>query len=88
MWGQALLDYKYSEGECTHLYASVHFSGKVTLLDNVEEKLQALECMTRQLDSNPEPLVARLNADRVNSAIIGRIDIEYMTGKKSKEVTV
>ena len=32
VWGQALLDYGYAEGECNHLYASVHFSGKVTCM--------------------------------------------------------
>jgi nitroimidazol reductase NimA-like FMN-containing flavoprotein (pyridoxamine 5'-phosphate oxidase superfamily) len=34
-WGQALLDFGYVDGECTHLYASVHFSGKVSLIEDV-----------------------------------------------------
>jgi len=28
VWGQALLDYGYEQGECDHMYASVHFAGK------------------------------------------------------------
>jgi len=88
VWGQALLDHKYHQGECTHLYASVHFSGKVVFVDGLEEKRHALEGMIRKLDSNPEELVAKLSDERLNQVIVGRIDIEYMTGKKSKEVTV
>jgi len=90
VWGQAMLDYGYSEGEgdCTHLYASVHFSGRVTFLESLDEKRHAMICMMRQLGSNPEPLIARLNLDRLDRTVIGRIDILYMSGKKSKEVTL
>lgn len=88
VWGQALLDHKYSEGECTHLYASVHFSGKIIFLNSLEEKHHALECMIRQLDSNPKKLIAGLTSERLNRVVVGRIDIEYMSGKKSKEITV
>jgi len=91
-WGQALLDYGYSEDqECTHLYASVHFSGKVTLVENLEEKRQAMRCMMNQLSKNPEALIAKydfLPPDRLEKTGIGRIDIEHMSGKKSKEVTI
>ena len=90
IWGQALLDYgyKYTENGCTHLYASVHFSGKVTFLNDIKEKRHAMECMVRQLGSNPEPLIAKLDNEQLNKVMIGRIDIEYMTGKKPKEVTI
>jgi nitroimidazol reductase NimA-like FMN-containing flavoprotein (pyridoxamine 5'-phosphate oxidase superfamily) len=91
IWGQALLDCGYSEGECNHFFASVHFQGKVTLIDKPEEKRQALECMTRQLDKNPEPLVAKIpkiDPERLKGTVLGRIDIDYMSGKKSKEANV
>lgn len=88
VWGQALLDYGYSQGKCTHLYASVHFSGKVTFLTDLDAKRQAIECMIRQLDKNPESLITNLNFDQLKNTVIGRIDINYMSGKKSKEVTV
>jgi len=88
VWGQALLDHGYSEGNCTHLYASVHFSGKITFLQNLEEKHRAITCMMRRLDSDPESLIAQLNPERLNKTAIGRIDIEYMSGKKSEEVTI
>jgi len=88
LWGQALIDHGYAQGECTHLYASVHFSGKVTILETLEEKREAIECMIRQLDKSPEKLVKTLNPERLRNTVIGRISIEYMSGKKSKEVAI
>ena len=88
VWGHALLDYGYSEGECTYLYASVHFSGKVTMLENLKEKREALTCMIRQIDKNPETLITDLRPERLRNTVVGRIDVAYMSGKKSKEVTI
>jgi nitroimidazol reductase NimA-like FMN-containing flavoprotein (pyridoxamine 5'-phosphate oxidase superfamily) len=88
VWGQALLDYGYSEGKCTHLYASVHFSGRVTLLESLEEKREALACMIRQIDKNPETLITDLRSERLRNTVVGRIDVAYMSGKKSKEVKI
>jgi len=88
VWGQALLDYGYSEGECTYLYASVHFSGRVTMLEDLEEKREALACMIRQIDKNPETLITDLRPERLRNTVVGRIDVAYMSGKKSKEVKI
>jgi uncharacterized protein len=91
VWGQALLDYGYVEGKCNHFFASVHFQGKATIIDSPDEKRLALECMMRQLDKNPETLVAKIpkiGAERLKQTIIGRIGIDYMSGKKSPETTV
>jgi len=88
VWGQALLDYGYAEGKCDHLYASVHFKGKVAFIDDVEDKRLAMECMMHQLDRKPGELVAGIDVERLKGTTMGRIDIEYMSGKKSKEVTV
>jgi nitroimidazol reductase NimA-like FMN-containing flavoprotein (pyridoxamine 5'-phosphate oxidase superfamily) len=88
VWGQALIDKGYAQGECTHKYASVHFSGRVSIIDSFEEKLQAIKCMINQLDKNPEKLIANLKPERLKNTIIGRIDIDHVTGKKSKDVTI
>ncbi len=89
VWGQALLDYGYSEGECDHRYASVHFSGKVTFIDKLDEKRLAMKCMIRHLDRNPEALILRLlDSEELKSTIVGRVDIEYMSGKKSEKVDI
>jgi nitroimidazol reductase NimA-like FMN-containing flavoprotein (pyridoxamine 5'-phosphate oxidase superfamily) len=88
VWGQALLDYGYSKGECDHLYASVHFHGNVVFIENLDEKRLALECMIRQLDADPEQLLAKLNSERLKGATVGKISIDFMSGKKSKEVLI
>jgi nitroimidazol reductase NimA-like FMN-containing flavoprotein (pyridoxamine 5'-phosphate oxidase superfamily) len=88
VWGQALLDNGYSDGECTHLYASVHFHGKVALIDRLEEKRSAVECMMRQLDRNPEAMVARLDLKRLENTVVARIDLDYVSGKKSKKIAI
>ncbi len=87
-WGQILLDYGYSQGECDHLYASVHFLGKITLLSDLAEKQVAAECMMKQLDDKPESLISKLTSDRLTNVVMGRIDIQQLTGKKSKEVNL
>ncbi len=89
VWGQALMDYGYSHGECDHLYATVHFSGRVAFIDKLEERRLALECMMRQLDRNPEALMAKfLDSEEFKNTVVGRIDIDYMSGKKSKEAKI
>jgi nitroimidazol reductase NimA-like FMN-containing flavoprotein (pyridoxamine 5'-phosphate oxidase superfamily) len=85
VWGQALIDHGYDEGQCNHLYSSVHFSGKVTFIDKPEEKVKAMECMMRQLEKNPEPQIAKLNAEKLKDALIGRIDVDYMSGKQPEK---
>lgn len=88
VWGQVLQDHRYHQGKCDHLYASVHFSGKVTFLDDPKDKLQALALMARQMDSDPEKLIAGWKPENLINTVVGKIDIEYMTGKKSHEVTI
>ena len=88
VWGQALQDYGYKQEMCTHIYATVHFSGKVTLLEDRDEKWHAISLMTRQLDDDAEKLIARRKPERLDNTVIGMIDIEHMTGKKSKEIAV
>jgi len=88
VWGQAMLDFGYVHGKCKHLYASVHFSGRISLIDGLDEKRQAAECMIRQLEKDPTKLIADLTHDRLKNTVFGRIDIGYMSGKKSKEVSI
>lgn len=84
VWGQVLLDYGYVEGTCDHSYASIHFSGKVTFIDKLDGKRCAIECMIRKLDRKPEALIKKLNLNKLEETVIGRIDIDYLSGKKSK----
>jgi nitroimidazol reductase NimA-like FMN-containing flavoprotein (pyridoxamine 5'-phosphate oxidase superfamily) len=88
IWGQAILDYGYAEGKCNHRWASVQFQGNVTLLEELEDKHKAAECMIRQLEKNPEPLLAKLESEKLKDTVFGRINIVYMSGKKSEDITI
>ncbi len=83
IWGQAVVNYRV-KGECEYTYACVHFSGKVTLIDDINEKNHALACMIRQLSKNPEEKISKMKPEKLRKTGVGRIDIEYMTGKKAK----
>jgi nitroimidazol reductase NimA-like FMN-containing flavoprotein (pyridoxamine 5'-phosphate oxidase superfamily) len=86
VWGQALIDHGYADGKCNHIYTSVHFSGEITLIEDLGEKLEAMKCMVRQLERNPKPVITRLKPERLRDTALGRIDIDYMSGKKPEEL--
>lgn len=88
VWGEILLDYGYREGECAYSYASIHFSGKVSLIDDLESKRKAVECMIRHVDRNPETLLSTLDTHRLQNTTVGKIDLRFVSGKKSKDVRI
>ncbi len=81
VWGQAVLDFGVTD-ECDYVYSSVHFSGKMILVSDLGEKQHALEVLVRQLSLDPEKKMAQIKPEKLEKTTIGRIDIEYMTGKK------
>jgi nitroimidazol reductase NimA-like FMN-containing flavoprotein (pyridoxamine 5'-phosphate oxidase superfamily) len=81
VWGQAVQDYGVTD-ECDYAYTSVHFEGKVFLIDDLSEKRHAMEVMVRQLSANPEAKLAKIKPEKLAKTTMGRIDISYMTGKK------
>jgi nitroimidazol reductase NimA-like FMN-containing flavoprotein (pyridoxamine 5'-phosphate oxidase superfamily) len=89
VWGQALVDEGYAQGACDHLYAAVQFRGKVRFIEDFEEKKVALKNMIYKLDDYPEEVAEKqLTEQSITKVKIGRIDIEYMSGKKSKDVII
>ncbi|MFX1538900.1 MAG: pyridoxamine 5'-phosphate oxidase family protein [Promethearchaeota archaeon] len=89
VWGQALIDLGYAQGACDHLYLTTQFKGKVSFIHDLEEKRQALINMIQKLDDNPQEIIkTQLKEKSVVKVTIGRIDIEYMTGKKQKTVNI
>ena len=89
VWGQAIVDRGYSHGYCDHLYASIQFGGRVSFVADEAEKRRALEVMIRQLEREPGKIMAAQVTDAaVAKVCIGRIDIEYMSGKRSEKVTI
>jgi nitroimidazol reductase NimA-like FMN-containing flavoprotein (pyridoxamine 5'-phosphate oxidase superfamily) len=89
VWGQALIDRGYAQNVCDHLFATTHFKGKVIFVENEQEKIHALEVMINALDENPRQVMkTQIGKDSVARVQIGRIDIEYMSGKKSEKVVI
>jgi len=81
VWGQAILDYGVTD-DCDYAYTCVHFSGRILLVDDLTEKQHAIEVMVRQLSANPEAKLAKIKPEKLAKTTMGRIDIDYMTGKK------
>ena len=81
VWGQAVLDYGVTD-ECDYAYISVHFSGKISLIDDLREKQHAMEVMVQQLSENPEEKLAKVKSEKLAKTTMGRIDIYYLSGKK------
>lgn len=89
VWGQALNDLGYVQGACDHLYATTQFRGRVTFISNKAEKEHALKVMIRDIDDDPDKVISeQITEKSVKRVNIGRIDIDYMSGKKSTEVII
>jgi len=86
VWGQVVMDHGYVYGECTHSYATVMFRGRVSFMDDPDEKLRALKTMLWQLEPDADVREKQMSTDELGTTVFGRVDIEFMTGKKSKEI--
>jgi hypothetical protein len=86
VWGQAIVDRGYVQGQCDHLFTSVQFGGRVSFVVDAAEKRRALAVMINQLEQEPgKVLAAKVSDARVAKTCIGRIDIEYLSGKRSEK---
>ena len=89
VWGQALIDKGYAVGKCDHLYATTQFKGKVSFIEDIEEKRTALITMIHQLEENPKEVIKKqINEKSLLRVNIGRIEIEFMSGKEAKDVVI
>ncbi len=86
VWGQALLDHGYDQGECSHLYASVMFKGKVSFIEDVEDKKHAFRLMVDQIEPNQKDRERFATSSGIPKTTVAYIEIEFMTGKKSESV--
>src|SRR3972149_9026379 len=81
VWGQAVQDYGVTD-ECDYAYTSVHFSGRLVMIEDLREKQHAIEVMVRQLSPNPDAKLAKIKPEKRATTAMGGIDIEGMTGKQ------
>jgi len=91
VWGQAILDRGYVNGECNHLYATVMFEGRVEFADSVAEKRRIMEFMFAQQErkvlghKGVDPHKARISSDaELRQTTVGSIVLSELTGKVSK----
>ncbi|MBD3192779.1 MAG: hypothetical protein GF308_19220 [Candidatus Heimdallarchaeota archaeon] len=86
IWGEALIDRGYQQGKCDHLYTSAHFKGKVTFLENFEEKKAALLLMINQLEKHPKEVIKKqITETAIKKVAIGKIEIDYLSGKEAQQ---
>jgi len=81
VWGQAVLDFGVTD-ECDYSYTCVHFRGNLSLISDLPEKKHGMEILVRQVALNPESKLAKIKPEKLDKTTMGRIDIEYMSGKK------
>ena len=88
VWGQALEDGGYLDGECDHAYRTVQFQGRAEFVEDSAEKGRALALMIEQLETSPEPVKARnLVPEKIAGVCILRVRLGEMTGKAGLKPT-
>jgi len=89
VWGQAIKDYGYHVGECSHLYATVMFKGTVTFVNDIEEKRHSFKIMIEHMDPDPETMKEKLlKSEGIPTTPVAKISLDYVSGKKSAEITL
>ena len=89
VWGQALIDKGYVKDKCDHLWITVMFRGSVSFIVDADKKRHALDIMIRQLEQNPERVIKKQITEKsIKGVTIGRIDIDYMSGKRADKATI
>jgi nitroimidazol reductase NimA-like FMN-containing flavoprotein (pyridoxamine 5'-phosphate oxidase superfamily) len=83
VWGQAILDFGVTQ-ECDYTYSSVHFSGNLYLITDLNEKKHAMEVLIRQVSLDPEAKLAKIKPEKLEATTMGRIDIDYISGKSNR----
>ena len=89
VWGQAMVDNSYQQGFCDHLYKTLQFRGTVIFVEDQTEKEYALRVMIRHLDEDPEKIIVeQITPQSTGRILVGRIDFDYMSGKKADKIIV
>ena len=86
VWGEAVLDKGYDGPECEQDYATTQFRGRVSFPEDEEEKQHGLRVLLSQFGADVDKFFAKEDADKkVRGVNVGRVDIDYMSGKRSGE---
>jgi nitroimidazol reductase NimA-like FMN-containing flavoprotein (pyridoxamine 5'-phosphate oxidase superfamily) len=85
--GTVVIDLGYQHGECKHLYESVVFTGRMTVVADPEEARHGMTVLIGHLEDEPEDVWERQALDREETwrrLRIVRLDIDEITGKASR----
>jgi len=76
-------DLGYIATQCTHAYRSAVLWGRMTLVEDLDEKKRGMEVLFHHLEDDPDPIRARnLQDDKAYDRVaIMKFEIEKMTGK-------
>lgn len=79
-------DRGYLMNECAHAYRSVVFWGKMTNVEEMEEKMHGMEVLLNHLEDNPDVVRERTLRDDQAYTNLGvlRLDIEEISGKQGR----
>lgn len=76
-------DRGYKKDECTHNYSSVVLYGKMSVIEELDEKKHAMEVLLNHLEENPDPIKQRnFKNDKMYGVVtMMKLEISGMTGK-------
>ncbi len=77
-------DHGYKHGECDHAYRSVVMSGRIEVVEGLEEKIHGLEVLLEHQEKDPDPIRRRTLPDDAAYDRVGvlKMLVEGMTGKQ------
>ena len=81
-----LEDLGYTQNACAHAYRSVVLFGKITLIEDAEQKKHGVAVILNHLEEKPDTIRERvLKSDSVyNTIAVLKLEIARMTGKKGQ----
>jgi nitroimidazol reductase NimA-like FMN-containing flavoprotein (pyridoxamine 5'-phosphate oxidase superfamily) len=86
VWGEAVDDLGTKEGECSQRYATTHFRGTVTFVEDLDEKRHGLSILISAFGDDPDKFFEKPDSEeRLEKLNIGRVDIDHMSGKRSMD---
>lgn len=84
--GTIIEDLGYKKDECSHAYRSLVYWGKITVVEDLQEKKQGMEVLFHHLEEQPDSIRERTlnNNAAYNAVTIFKMEIDYMTGKQGQ----
>ena len=73
--------------EFTTYFRSVIAFGRICILEDTDEKLQALRLLGRRFSPNDEPGLQREIDQSLDHVLLLRLDIDHLSGKQAIELT-